>query len=112
MACIGATCDELPARRVNNTIIHPILTNENIKMTSSSRRIEWTKKNLSSISILYILVFGPHYCSKAAHGQFCTYGFETTLKLLVHVLAIMADSYLKIVFSQKSGVNPPPPPPP
>ena len=33
-------------------------------------------------------------------------------KLLVHVLAIMANSYLKIMFSQKSGLNPPPPPPP
>ena len=37
---------------------------------------------------------------------------KTTLKLLVHVLAIMANSYLKIVFSQKSGLNPHPPPPP
>ena len=33
-----------------------------------------------------------------------------SLKLLVHVLAIMANSYLKIVLSQKSGLNPPPPP--
>ena len=38
-----------------------------------------------------------------------TYGLKTTLKLLVHVLAIMASSYLKIVFLQKSGLNPPPP---
>ena len=67
-------------------------------MTSSSRRIEWNKK-------LQILVFGPHYCSKASHGQCCTIGLKTTLKLLVHVLAIIANSYLKIVFSQKSGVN-------
>ena len=38
----------------------------------------------------------------ASHGQCCTYGLKTTLKLLVHVLAIMANSYLKIVFSQKN----------
>ena len=79
-------------------------------MTISSRRIEWIKK-LSSISLLYNLVFGAHFCSKASHGQCCTYELKTTLKLLVHVLAIMANSYLKIVFSQKSGLNPPPPPP-
>ena len=30
------------------------------------------------------------------HGQCCTYGLKTTLKLVVHVLAIMANSYLKI----------------
>ena len=83
-----------------------ILTNEYTKMTISSRRIEWIKK-LSSIFLLQNLVFGAHFCSKASHGQCCTYGLETTLKLLVHVLAIMANSYLKIVFSQKSGLNPP-----
>ena len=55
------------------------------------------------------MVFGAHFCSKASHGQCCTYGLKTTLKLLVHVLAIMANSYLKIVFSQKLGLNPPPP---
>ena len=38
--------------------------------------------------------FGPIF----EHGQCCTYGLKTTLKLLVHVLAIMASSYLKIVF--------------
>ena len=95
----------------NLAIFHPILTNEHTKMTNSLRRIEWNKK-LSSISLFYILVFWPHFCSEASHGQCCTYGLKTTLKLLVHVLAIMASSYLKIVFLQKSGLNPPPPPPP
>ena len=93
----------------NLAIFHQILTNEHIKMTSSLRRIEWNTR-LSSISLFYILVFWPHFCSEASHGQCCTYGLKTTLKLLVHVLAIMASSYLKIVFLQKSGLNPPPPP--
>ena len=84
----------------NLAIFHPILTNEYTKMTSKSRRIEWNK-NLSSISLIKILVFGPHFCSKASHGQCCTYGLKITLEFLVHVLAIMANSYLKIVFSQK-----------
>ena len=88
----------------NLAIFHQILT-------SSLRRIEWNTI-LSSISLFYILVFWPHFCSEASHGQCCTYGLKTTLKLLVHVLAIMASSYLKIVFQQKSGLNPPPPPPP
>ena len=35
----------------NLAIFHPILTNEYIKMTISSKRIEWIKK-LSSISLL------------------------------------------------------------
>ena len=40
------------------------------------------------------------------YRQCCTYyRLKTTLKLTVHVLAIMANSYLKIVFSQKSGVT-------
>ena len=95
----------------NLAIFHQILTNEHTKMTSSLIRIEWNKI-LSSISLFYILVFWPHFCSEASHGQYCTYGLKTTLKLLVHVLAIMASSYLKIVFLQKSGLNPPPPPPP
>ena len=90
---------------------HQILTNEHTKMTSSLRRIEWNQI-LSSISLFYILVFWLHFCSEASHGQCCTYGLKTTLKLLVHVLAIMASSYLKIVFLQKSGLNPTPPPPP
>ena len=81
----------------NLAIFHQILTNEYTKMTSSLRRIEWNKI-LSSISLFYILVFWPHFCSEASHGQCCTYGLKTTLKLLVHVLAIMASSYLKIVF--------------
>ena len=81
----------------NLAIFHQILTNEHTKMTSSLRRIEWNKI-LSSISLFYILVFWPHFCSEASHGQCCTYGLNTTLKLLVHVLAIMASSYLKIVF--------------
>ena len=81
----------------NLAIFHQILTNEHIKMTSSLRRIEWNKI-LSAISLVYILVFWPHFCSEASHGQCCTYGLKTTLKLLVHVLAIMASSYLKIVF--------------
>ena len=80
----------------NLAIFNQILTNEHTKMTSS-------------ISLFYILVFWPHFCSEASHGQCCTYGLKTTLKLLVHVLAIMASSYLKIVFLQKSGLNPPPP---
>ena len=91
----------------NLAIFHQILTNEHTEMTSSLRRIEWNQI-LSYISLFYILVF----CSEASHGQCCTYGLKTTLKLLVHVLAIMASSYLKIVFLQKSGLNPPPPPPP
>ena len=95
----------------NLAIFHQILTNEHTKMTSSLRRIEWNTI-ISSISLFYILVFWPHFCSEASHGQCCTYGLKTTLKLLVHVLAIMASSYLKIVFQQKSGLNPPPPPPP
>ena len=95
----------------NLAIFHQILTNEYTKMTISSRRIEWIKK-LSYISLLQNLVFGAHFCSKASHRLCCTYGLKTTLKLLVHVLAIMANSYLKIMFSQKSGLNPPPPPPP
>ena len=45
-----------------------------------------------------------HFCSEASHRHCCTYGLKTTLKLLVHVLAIMASSYLKIVFLQKSGL--------
>ena len=88
----------------NLAIFHQILTNEHTKMTSSLRRIEWNTF-LSSISLFYILVFWPHFCSEASHGQCCTYGLKTTLKLLVHVLAII---YLKIVFLQKSGLNPPP----
>ena len=92
----------------NLAIFHQILTNEHTKMTSSLRRIEWNTI-LSSISLFHILVFWPHFCSEASHGQCCTYGLKTTLKLLVHVLAIMASSYLKIVFQQKSGLNPPPP---
>ena len=42
----------------NLAIFHPILTNEYTKMTCSSRRIEWNKY-LSSISLFYILDFGP-----------------------------------------------------
>ena len=87
----------------NLAIFHQILTNEHTKMTSSLRRIEWNQI-LSSISLFYILVFWLHFCSDASHGQCCTYGLKTTLKLLVHVLAIMASSYLKIVFLQKSGL--------
>ena len=94
----------------NLAIFHQILTNEHTKMTSSLRRIEWNQI-LSSISLFYILGFWLHFCSEASRGQCCTYGLKTTLKLLVHVLAIMASSYLKIVFLQKSGLNPPPPPP-
>ena len=85
----------------NLAIFHQILTNEHTKMTSSLRRIEWNKI-LSSISLFYILVFWLHFCSEASHGQCCTYGLKTTLKLLVHVLAIMASSYLKILFLKKS----------
>ena len=81
----------------NLAIFYQILTNEHTKMTSSLRRIEWNKI-LSSIFLFYILVFWPHFCSEASHGQCCTYGLKTTLKLLAHVLAIMASSYLKIVF--------------
>ena len=81
----------------NLAIFHQILTNEHTKMTNS---------------LFYILVFWLHFCSEASYGQCCTYGLKTTLKLLVHVLAIMASSYLKIVFLKKSGLNPPPPPPP
>ena len=95
----------------NLAIFHQILTNEHTKMTSLLRRIEWNKI-LSSISLFYILVFWLHFCSEASHGQCCTYGLKITRKLLVHVLAIMASSYLKIVFLKKSGLNPPPPPPP
>ena len=81
----------------NLAIFHQILTNEHTKMTSSLRRIEWNQI-LSSISLFHILVFWPHFCSEASHGQCFTNGLKTTLKLLVHVLAIMASSYLKIVF--------------
>ena len=76
----------------NLAIFHQILTNEHTKMTSSLRRIEWNQI-LSSISLFYILVFWLHFCSEASHGHCCTYGLKTTLKLLVHVLAIMASSY-------------------
>ena len=95
----------------NLAIFHPVLKNEDTKMINSLRRIEWNKK-LSSISLLLYIGFWPHFCSEASHGHCCTYGLKTTLKLLVHVLAIMASSCLKIVFLQKSGLNPPPPPPP
>ena len=88
----------------NLAIFHQILTNEHTKMTSSLRRIEWNQI-LSSISLFYVLFFWLHFCSEASHGQCCTYGLKTTLKLLVHVLAIMASSYLKIVFLQKSGLT-------
>ena len=81
----------------NLAIFHQILTNEHTKRISSLRRIEWNQI-LSSISLFHILVFWPHFCSEASHGQCFTYGLKTTLKLLVHVLAIMASSYLKIVF--------------
>ena len=47
----------------NLAIFHQILTNEHTKMTSSLRRIEWNKF-LSSISLFYILVFWPHFCSR------------------------------------------------
>ena len=69
----------------NLAIFHQILTNEHTKMTSSLRRIE-CNQILSSISLFYILVFWLHFCSEASHGQCCTYGLKTTLKLLVHVL--------------------------
>ena len=45
---------------------------------------------------------GPSFAPR----QCCTYGLKTNLKLLVHVLAIMDNSYLKIVDSQ-NFVNPP-----
>ena len=95
----------------NLAIFHPILTKE---YTKNDYRVETDR--MDSKAKLYLLAvefgFWGHFCSKASHGQCCTYGLKTTLKLLVHVLAIMANSYLKIVFSQKSGLNPPPPPPP
>ena len=92
----------------NLAIFHPILTNEYTKMTCSSlneytkmtcssRRIEWNKK-LSSVSLLKILVFGPYFFLKGLTWT-QNYGLKTTLKLLVHVLAIMANSYLKIAFA-------------
>ena len=46
----------------NLAIFHQILTNEHTKMTTLLRRIEWNKI-LSSISLFYILVFWPHFCS-------------------------------------------------
>ena len=52
----------------NLAIFHPF---GQTKITFSSRRIEWNK-TLSSISLIKILVFGPHFCSKASHGQYCT----------------------------------------
>ena len=52
----------------NLAIFHPFWQT---KITFSSRRIEWNK-TLSSISLIKILVFGPHFCSKASHGQYCT----------------------------------------
>ena len=60
----------------NFAIFHPILTNKYTKMTSSP--------------LLQIYIFGPHFCSEASHGQCCTHGVKTTLKLLVHVLAFTA----------------------
>ena len=93
----------------NLAIYHQILTNEHTKMTNSLRRIEWNQI-LSSISLFYVLVFWLHFCSEASHGQCCTYGLKTTLKLLVHVLAIMASSYLKLCSYKNQGWTPPPPP--
>ena len=52
----------------NLAIFHPILTNEYTQMTSSSRRTEWNK-NLSSISLLYIFVFGPHFAPRPHMGN-------------------------------------------
>ena len=60
-------------------------------------------KNVAKMAILWPKIGQRHFCSEASHGQCCTYGLKTTLKLLVHVLAIMASPYLKIVFFQKSG---------
>ena len=93
----------------NLAIFHPIVTNEYTKMTCSSRRIEWNKQ-LSSISLLlYFCFWTPFMLQDLTWAILYLWTQFTTLKLLVHVLAIMANSYLK--FSQKSGLNPFPPPP-
>ena len=95
----------------NLAIFHQILTNEHTKMTSSLRRIEWNQ-NLSSISLFLYIGFLAPFLLRGLTWAMLYVWTKTTLKLLVHVLVIMASSYLKIVFLQKSGLNPPPPPPP
>ena len=76
------------SRGHNLAIFRPILTYNYTKINISSIQIEWNKK-LSYISFFYILVLG------LTCEQCCTYGLKTTLKLLLHVRAIMANSYLK-----------------
>ena len=65
-------------------------------------------KNLEEFWHFGHTFFGTIFAPRPHIWQYCTFGLKTILKLLVHVLAIMANSYLKIVISQKSGVTPPP----
>ena len=46
------------------------------------------------------------FCSKASHGQ---HWVQTTLKLLVQVLAMAPNSWLKIDLPKDLGLNRPPP---
>ena len=94
----------------NLAIFHQIFTNEHTKMTSSLRQIEWNKI-LSSISLFYILVFWPHFCSEAAHGQCCTYGLKTTLKLFGTCSGHHGQLISQNCVLTKIRAEPPPPPP-
>ena len=90
----------------NLAIFHPILTKEYTQMTSSSRRTEWNK-NLSSISLLYIYVFGPHFCSKASHGQCCTQNYPRIVGTCPgHHGQLMSQN---CIFTKIRGEPPPPP---
>ena len=44
----------------------------------------------------------------AWHGQYCAHRPKTTLKLLVYVQIITPNPYVKIVFSNLKGLDPPP----
>ena len=98
----------------NFAIFHQILTNEHTKMTSSLRRIEWNKI-LSSISLFYILVFWPHFCSEASHGQCCTYGIWT--KNYPQVVGTCSGHHGQLISQNcvltkiRAEPHPPPPPP-
>ena len=70
----------------NLVIFHPILTLFfiNACFLKTNRMVTITK-----LYIFFSSDFGfcPIFCSKASHGQYCTYGPKTTLKMLGRVLA-------------------------
>ena len=81
-------------------------------MTSSLRRIEWNKI-LSSISLFYILVFWPHFCSEASHGQCCNLYVWT--KNYPQVVGTCSGHHGQLISQNcvltKIRAEPPPPPP-